>query len=79
MQGYVMVLGVFVWPIIFTGIIGYVYLKQQSATAAAVVGMILFAAYSNYMVGVETWVNIMYILISLVVTALVLIFISKRR
>ena len=52
MQGYVAVLGVFVWPLIFCAIIGYVYVKQQSATAAAIVALILFAAFGNAMLNV---------------------------
>ena len=74
-----MVLGLFVWPLIFMAVIGYIYLKQQSFVAAAVAAMIIMAVYGNYMAGMETWVSIMYILVALAITALFLIFLSKRR
>ena len=79
MQGYENVLGVFVWPLIFMAITGYVYLKQQSAVAAAVCLLILFAAFGNVLMGIDPFMNLMHILISLVMTALILIFISKYR
>jgi hypothetical protein len=79
MYGYNIVLGVFVWPLIFTGVIGYVYLKQQSYVAAAVAAMILIAVFGNYMAGMEIWVSLIYILVALAITGLVLIFLSKRR
>jgi len=78
-QGYNTALGLFVWPLIFTGFIGYVYLKQQSFVAAAVATMILIAVFGNYMVGMETWVSLMYILVALAITGLLLIFLAKRR
>lgn len=79
MLGYNIALGVFVWPLIFTAVIGYVYLKQQSFVAAAVAAMIIIAAFGNYMSGLLIWVNIMYILVALAITGLFLIFLSKRR
>lgn len=79
MQGYMNVLGVFVWPIIFTAIIGYVYLKNQSAVAAVAAILIIFAAFGNALLGVDVWYSLMYILVALVVTGLVLIFLTKIR
>lgn len=79
MYGYNITLGFFVWPILFTAVIGYIYLKQQSYVAAAVATMVIMAAFSNYMSGMETWVSVMFILVALSITGLVLIFISKRR
>lgn len=79
MQGYYNVLGVFVWPLIFMAITGYVYLKQQSAVAAAICILLLFAGFGNVLIGVDLWVNLMHILVALSMTALLLIFISKRR
>ena len=73
------VFGNFFWPIIFTAVIGYVYLKQQSFTAAAVAALILLAVFTNVLVGVQTWVSVMQILVSLAMTALVLIFLTKLR
>lgn len=79
MQGYETALGVLVWPIIFSGVIGYVYLKQQSFVAAAVAAMILICVFGNYLMDVESWVSLMYILSSLAFTGLFLMFLSKRR
>jgi len=79
MYGYNMALGLFVWPLIFCAVIGYVYLKQQSFVAAAVATMILISVFGNYLAGMEIWVSIMYILVALAITALFLMFLSKRR
>ena len=79
MQGYETVLGVFVWPLIFTAVVGYVYMKQQSAVAAAIATLIIFAAFINALLGVDTWRNIMYIFTALAITALFLIFFTKVR
>jgi len=79
MMGYENVLGVFVWPVIFMAITGYVYLKQQSAVAAVICILILFAAFGNVLIGVDPFMNLMHIIVSLVMTALVLIFITKVR
>jgi uncharacterized sodium:solute symporter family permease YidK len=78
MSGYVTVMGVFVWPIIFVAIIGYVYLKQQSLTAAAIAALIIFAVFGNALVGVDILVNFLYIALSLIVTGVVLLFIIRR-
>jgi len=77
--GYEQALGFFFWPLIFTAVIGYVYLKQQSYTAAAIAAMILFAVFSSYLANVPEFVLFMYVLVSLVVTGLVLMFLSRRR
>jgi len=79
MMGYETSMGVFVWVLIFTGIIGYVYLKQQSFTAAAVAALVVLTAFINYLFGVEAWTNMIIILICLAFTGLLLIFITKRR
>ena len=79
MQGYDTALGALVWPLIFSGVIGYVYLKQQSLVAAAVAAMIIICVFGNYLMDVESWVSLMYILVSLAITGLFLMFLSKRR
>lgn len=78
MSGYVTVIGVFVWPLIFLTIIGYVYLKQQSLTAAAVAALIIFAVFGNALVGVDILMNFIYIAVSLIVTGVVLLFFIRR-
>ena len=79
LQGYTHLLGFLFWPIIFTTIGVYIYMKQQSVVAWAVGMLILIAAFSNNMLGVDPWFNLMYILISLSFTGLVLVFITKYR
>ena len=79
MQGYIYALGFLAWPLIFSGVVGYVYLKQQSAVAAVVAVLIIFAAFGNAFVGVDIFVSLMYIITALVMTALLLVFLSRRR
>jgi len=79
MYGYNAVLGFFVWPLIFTAVIGYVYLKQQSFVVAAVAAMIIIAAFGNYIANMDIWLSILYILVALAITGLFLMFLSKRR
>lgn len=78
-KGYVLALGFLFWPMVFTSIIVYVYLKQQSLVALAVVSLIIFAAFGNALLNVEPFMNFLYIGVSLIMTALVLWFILKRR
>lgn len=77
--GYTNIVGFFFWPIMFTAVIGYVYLKNQSAVMAAVAILIIFVAFSGSIIGIEPWYSIMYIFVSITIAALVLIFIVKRR
>jgi heme A synthase len=82
MEGYTNLfpdLGFIVWAIIFTSIIAYVYLKNESFVAAAAAALILFATFTNFMVGVDIWYTFMHVLVALAVTGLVLVFITKVR
>lgn len=79
MQGYINALGFFVWPIIFTSIIGYVYLKNQSVTTAAIVILIFVAAFSDTLAAVPTWYSFMHILVALIIAGLFLVFFTKIR
>lgn len=79
LQGYVTALGFLFWPLFFSAIIGYVYIKQQSLTAVAAVVLIIFAAFGNSLLGVGPWVNFLYIAISAVVAGLVLMLFVRRR
>lgn len=79
MQGYVTVFGVFLWPLLFMAVIGYVYLKQQSFVAAAVATMIIVSVFGNYLMGINELMIVLYLFVSLSLTALLLVFISKRR
>ena len=81
MAGYETAMGVFAWVLIFSGIIAYVYVKQQSYVAAAAAGIVLLTAFAStgYLIGVDTWIIFITILISLAITGLFVLFISKRR
>ena len=81
MAGYETSMGAFAWVLIFTGIIGYVYIKQQSFVAAAVASAVLLTAFAatGYLVGVDSWVLLITVFLSLSFTGLFVLFISKRR
>ena len=82
MAGYETSMGVFAWVLIFTGIIGYVYIKQQSYVAAAVASIVLltaFATTNHYLIGADSWILLITIFIGLSLAGLFVLFISKRR
>jgi len=79
MQGYVTSLGFFFYPVLFSFITAYVYLKLQSATGAVIVILVIMAVFGNALMGVEAWVTMMHLFCALVITGLVLVFVSKRR
>ena len=78
-QGYTTALGVIFWPLFFCGIIGYVYMKQQSLVAVTIVILIIFSVFGNALLGVTVFTILMYLIVSLVMTALFLIFMTKVR
>jgi len=79
LQGYTTAFGFFFWPLVFTTCIGYVYIKQRSATAAVAAILIIFATVGSYLTNVGAWVTLLYILVSLAFTGLLLVFIIRRR
>jgi len=78
MSAYVGILGVFTYPLIFCGIIGYVYMKQQSVIAASVATLILFTAF-DIATGVETFIMILHIFVTISIGALFLLLFSRWR
>ena len=78
-QGYTTALGFVFWPIIFTTIITYVYLKNRSVAAALAAILIIFAAFGSTLFNIEPWIVLLYIISGLIFTGLVLIIIIKRR
>lgn len=80
-QGYVNVVGFFFWPIMFSAVIGYIYIKQQSVVAAAVAIIILFGAFaaSGIFAGVEIIVQFFQVMVALAITGLVLLFVARRK
>ena len=45
LQGYKSIFGIWMWPLFFIGLVGYVYAVQKSATAAAVTICIIFGIF----------------------------------
>lgn len=76
---YVNIFGFFFWPFLFTVIIAYVYFEMESFVAATIVVLIIMSVFGNALMGVDAWVTLMHLFVALVTTALILIFISKRR
>jgi len=83
LQGYEDTLGILFWGIIFTSIIGYVYLKQQSAVAAVAAILIIISSFGSYLLyrnsPLGPWMILLYIIVGIVITGLFLIFINRRR
>lgn len=85
MQGYYgseyAVIGTFFWPIVFMGYFGYFYTRNQSTVSAVVGVIILFSAFgaTNVFAGVEVFTVFMHLVTALVLTALFLFVLSKRR
>lgn len=85
MQGYYgseyAVIGNFFWPIVFMGYFGYIYTRNQSAVSAVIGMIILFSAFgaTSIFAGVEVFTIFMHLVTTLVLTALFLLVLSKRR
>lgn len=79
MSGYVAILGVFVWPVIFTAVIGYIYLKNQSLLITVAAILMVMAVFGNALTGMEIWMNLLYVFTALIIAALFLIFFVRRR
>jgi len=80
-MGYVRALGFFFWPMVFTGIIAYVYIKNQSAVAAAVAILITFASFvtSGIFLQIPALVLLLQGVVCLAVAGLVTYFFTHRR
>jgi VIT1/CCC1 family predicted Fe2+/Mn2+ transporter len=81
MQGYTIALGFFVWPIIFSAIIGYIYVKNVSAVSASVAIIIIFASFATtgWIAGVPVIVMFLQLVVAFALTGLVIYFIIRRR
>jgi len=79
MQGYNTTLGFLFYPIFFSGIIIYVYLKYESYTMLAAIVLILVAAFWNVLAKIPLFVTFLHITTAMIITGLLLYFISKRR
>ena len=85
LQPYTDIIGYFVYQLIFCGVIGYVYMKQQSVIAASVVTLILFAAFDIVVLGgtgsaeTEAFTTLMHVLVSIAVGVLFLMIFIRSR
>lgn len=78
-QGYVNVLGFLFLPLLYTGIIGYVYVRLRSATAGVVAILVIFSAIGEAFLRVDPLTSFFHILVALVVTTLIIAFVSRVR
>jgi len=78
-QGYWNVLGFFFLPIFYLGIIGFVYAKIKSATAATVAILIIVSAMGNAFSDVPIVINVLQILVSLIMSILVVVLLTRVR
>ena len=81
LQGYTNTVGFFFWPIVFSTIIGYIYLKNQSVIAATAAILLLLAAFasSGVFIHVSVFVMLLQIIVALSCTGLVVLFVSRWR
>lgn len=79
--GYIRALGFFFWPLLLTGVIAYVYIKNQSAVAAAVAIIIIFSSFvgSGVFLQIPALVLLMQGIVCLAVAGLVTYFFTHRR
>lgn len=78
-QGYTIVFGFMFLPIFYMGIIGFVYARMQSATAAVIAILIILSAMGNAFLGVPLLVSFLQIIVALIMSILVVYFISRMR
>jgi hypothetical protein len=78
-QGYVIVFGFFFLPIFYMGIIGFVYTRMKSVTAAVVAILIIFSTMGNAFMKVPLLASFLQITVALIMSVLVVFFISRIR
>jgi hypothetical protein len=81
-EGYTNILGVWFYPLVFAGIIGYVYALSHSATAAAVTICLAFGIFgvAGIFADVPQFANIMYaVILASFSGAMIAIFAGRKR
>jgi len=80
-QGYVRSLGFFFWPMVFAGVIAYIYIKNQSAVSAAAGILIIFSCFvtSGVLLAIPGFVLLMQGIVIVAVSGLVTYFFVRRR
>ena len=59
--------------------LGYIYFKQQSVIAAAVAILVIMAGLGSAFVGLNPFVEFLLIIVTLVITGLLLMFLTRIR
>lgn len=80
-RGYVRSIGFFFWPMLFAGVIAYIYIKNQSAVSAAAGILIIFSCFvtSGVLLAIPSFVLLMQGVVILAISGLVTYFFVKRR
>ena len=80
MNGYDIALGVFVWPLIFSAIVGYIFIKNNSAVTASVAIIMLFAGLgTSWIAGASVLALFLQVVAMLSFTGMILFFLVRRR
>lgn len=75
------IVGFFFWPIVFSGLIAYIYVKNKSAVSAAVAILIICGGFMGSGVFMEVPGVVMFfqLIVSLAIAGLVVVFLMRRR
>ena len=69
---FIVAMGFFFWPLVFMGLIGYVYLKNQSLVIVIAAILCIMAVFGNALVGVQPLINFLYVAVAAIVAGLLL-------
>jgi hypothetical protein len=74
-------MGFFFYPLIFSGIIGYLYIKTESALVATVSILLIVGGYTatGIFSDVQPWVLFLQIVATLTSIGLIILFLSRWR
>jgi len=80
-QGYTTSMGFLFYPVIFSGIIGYLYIKTESALVATVSILLLIGGYTvtGIFTQVQPWILFLQIVATLTTIGLIILFLSRWR
>jgi len=78
-QGYYIVFGSLFLPLMYMGIVGYIYVRMRSATAGAIAILVIFTAIGDMFLDVGILVSAFHIFVSLIFAILVVAFLSRMR
>jgi len=80
-QGYTTAIGFYFYPLIFSGIIGYLYIKTESALVASIAILLLVGGYTatGIFSDVQPWKLFLQIVVTLTSIGLIILFLSRWR